>query len=110
MMENIKVLDANKRLAKLELEGRLNELNMEKMIGKDEQRTRDAKYFIANYRTLQEQFPDEWLAIWHEEVVGHNKNYRELLMKLSKQERTRGEYIERTYVRDKPPVFIFPAA
>jgi len=86
------------------------ELDAEKVAKSLEQFTRDAKYFSANYQALRAQFPDEWVAVYQERVVSHNKSYRELLIELSKQKVTRGEYIERTYVKEKAPVFIFPAA
>ena len=76
----------------------------------ERRRGEDARYFRENYGILQEQFPDKYVAIFNQRVVGHSQNLRELLTKLGKQRATTGEYIERTYVKDKPPVLIFPAA
>jgi hypothetical protein len=73
-----------------------------------EGRTRDANFFRDNYGALQEEYPDEWVAIFNEDIVGHHKTYRELL-KFLRERRILRAYVEKTYVKREPPTLIFPA-
>lgn len=74
-----------------------------------EGRTRDAEFFRDNYKSLQEEYPDEWIAIFKGDIVGHHRIYRELLKSL-RGRRVLRAYIERTYVKREPLTLIFPAA
>lgn len=77
-----------------------------------EERPRNIEYFVSNYETLSRDYPDEWIAISNQRVVGHDRNYESLLESF-KGRRVMGVYIERTYVREKPPeprTHILPAA
>ena len=73
-----------------------------------EGRTRDANFFRDNYRTLQEEHPDEWVAIFNEDIVGHHRIHKELIKSLRGRRIFRA-YVERTYVREEPPTYILPA-
>ncbi len=45
---------------------------------------RDALYFDKNYDNLRISFPDEWVAIYNQEIIAHSKNYSELNKKSRK--------------------------
>ena len=70
-----------------------------------EGRTRDANFFRDNYGALQEEYPDEWVAIFNEDIVGHHRIYRELLKSLTGRRILR-VYVDRTYVREEPPTYV----
>ena len=102
-MVNIRFIQVKEGVVNLELEGMVIEFDMGKMAEEDEQKLRNVRCFNANYQTLQEQFPDEWVAIWNERVAGHDRTIGGLRQYLDEQGIRGGYLIRRTYVREKSP-------
>lgn len=72
---------------------------------RSEQREKNHDYFEKNIDMLRRDYPDEWVAIYNQEVVDHNKNYRRLKKQLEK------DVIENPYVAyidTKPRHWILP--
>jgi len=47
---------------------------------------RDIKYFERNYRTLREEYLDQFIAIYNEEVVAHRATIKELINELDEEQ------------------------
>lgn len=69
----------------------------------------DGNYFSDNYRDLSRRFPDEFVAVLNQEVVGHDRDYIGLIRYL-KNNSLNDAYVERTYVDEKPPILILSVA
>ena len=96
-------------IRRVQVKGIELDVDVGEMLRAFERRSIDINYFSANYRTLQEQYPEEWVAILNEQIVGHHKRFVGLVQLLN-ESGIHGEYIEKVYVKEKPPVFILPAA
>lgn len=46
---------------------------------------RDSKFINANRSVLREKYPDRYVAVQNEKVVGYNKNRKQLYYKLRKR-------------------------
>ena len=44
--------------------------------------TANSKWVGENYEQLKKKYPDEWIAVLHESVVGHGKDYHALIATL----------------------------
>ena len=67
-----------------------------------EERTRGEEFFRGHYDELLNKYPNEWVAIFNGDIVGHDRIHR-LLIKSLRGQRLFHAYIDRTYVREKPP-------
>tara|TARA_Y100000034_G_scaffold129807_1_gene186965 strand:+ start:1027 stop:1293 length:267 start_codon:yes stop_codon:yes gene_type:complete len=74
-----------------------------------ERRRGDANYFKDNYADLSERFPDEWVAVFNQEVVGHDRDPVDLI-RFMRYKGVNDFYMERIYVNEKPPILILSAA
>jgi len=71
----------------------------------------NTKYFDKNYQTLREKYPDEFVAVYDQKVVGHGRNFSQLVESLNKENIDTGEvFIGRTYFKEKSPTLILRAA
>ena len=43
-------------------------------------------YYEANYEELLEQYPEKWVAIYNQQVVGAASDARELLIRLKQED------------------------
>jgi len=69
------------------------------------------RYFDTTYQTLREKYPDKFVAIHNQEVVGHGRNFSQLVESLNKENIDTGEvFIGRTYFAEEPPILILTAA
>ena len=104
---------ARKKRARIEREIELPEelrQSAERISQELEQYRADAEYFDRDYNSLREQYPDVWVAVYKNQVVGSNRDQKRLVRDLRKQGLPAGNiYMERTYFREKPPTLILPA-
>ena len=71
----------------------------------------DIRYFDTTYKTLRRKYPDEFVAIHNQEVVGHGRNFSQLVECLNKDGiDTSDVFIGRTYFKEKSPTLILRAA
>lgn len=71
----------------------------------------NAKYFNANYESLREKYLDKYVAIHDQKVIGHEKDFSQLIRILKEKEvDTEEVFIERTYLKGKEPTFILSKA
>ena len=47
-----------------------------------EQFHRDTQYYAAHWEELLEQYPEHWVAIYKEQVVGTSTDFKQLLIEL----------------------------
>ena len=70
------------------------------------QRDTDVQYFIGNYDSLRRQYPDMWVAVYQQHVVGSNKDFKQLARDLRERGLPTGNiFVERTYLNEEPPVY-----
>lgn len=70
-----------------------------------EQREKDHDYFEKNIDMLRRENPDEWVAIYNQERVGHDKNYQRLMSQLEK-DGIKNPYV--AYISSKPILWTLP--
>jgi hypothetical protein len=63
------------------------------------------EYFEKNLKRITREYPDQWVCIYGQRVVDHDKDFMKLADRLSKMNYTT-DYIQRTYYKEKPPHFI----
>jgi hypothetical protein len=63
----------------------------------------DAKFFDRNYPGLKEDYSDEYVAVYNETVVGHDKNLSKLIEKI---ENPRESYIGYVSKKNKTLILI----
>lgn len=66
---------------------------------------RNIKFLNTNYETLLQQYPDQWIAIYHEKVIATAIAHKDLLMKLDELDiRNKGEITK--FLNTSPMPFI----
>lgn len=50
-----------------------------------EQHQKDFEYFGTHHKELLRDYGEEWVAVYNEEVVAHNKDFLKLLGEMSKE-------------------------
>ena len=65
----------------------------------------DTTYLQEHYQALMEQYPEQWIAIYHQEVVGASPDYEQLLSEVKARgiPVTRGVF---EHLTRKPKVWI----
>ena len=73
-----------------------------------QQHVADAKYFSDNCVRLKAEYPDQSVGILNGEVLGHDRDHEVLVEQMRAQGiDTSIVFFGRTYVKDKPPDYIF---
>jgi len=84
--------------------------HLEPEIQEDMDRYRaDAAYFEAHRRALLEEYPEQWVAVYHQEVVGAAKDIKRLVKQLERKGIRPGRTY-REYLTDKEELLILPDA
>lgn len=69
----------------------------------------DARYFEEHRAEFLERYPDQWVAVYNQEVVGATKDVKRLVKQLERKNIRPGRtYCE--YLTDKEELLILPAA
>lgn len=72
-----------------------------------EQHRQDAEYFQQHRQELLDRYPERWVAIYNQEVVGAAKDQRRLLRQLERKGIPAGR-VFREYLTDKEELLILP--
>ena len=68
---------------------------------------KDAIFFTNRYEALRIEYPDQFVAIYSEKVVGHDANSDTLLERLREKEFNPAHVlVERTYFKDQAPTYM----
>ena len=71
----------------------------------------DVRYFNDNYEGLRRQYPDEWVAVYEQKVIGHGRDHMRLIEQLRKDGIDTGKvYLNRAYLNEKPPTLVLATA
>ena len=66
---------------------------------------KDTTFYEAHYEELLQKYPDRWVAIYNEQVVGNAKDLNRLIAQLHKKRIPQGRaFVE--YVTDKEDLLI----
>ena len=67
------------------MEGNVIMMNMEKIQKELELFRRDIDYYEAHQEELLKQYPEQWVAVFNEQVVGASADYERLLDELQEK-------------------------
>lgn len=71
-----------------------------------EQHRKDFEYFDTHHEELLRDYKEEWVAVYNEEVVTHDKDFLNLLKKMDKEVRSN---VVIQYVTSKKMIWILPS-
>ncbi len=71
--------------------------------------TADMAYVDQHRQELLRQYPDRWVAVYNEHVVGAAKDLKKLIKHLERKGITPG-HVYREYLTDKEDLLILPSA
>ena len=67
----------------------------------------NTEYYETHYQDLLDQYPEQWVAIYNQEVVGTSSDARELLMRLKQEGVPLNKALVKHLTREEE-VFILP--
>ena len=70
---------------KARIEGILSKEEAQKLGEILTQFTRDCQFIDSKIEELTNQYPDRWVVVYHEEVIGTGKNFRNLMWRLRRK-------------------------
>lgn len=79
--------------------------NPQALADRFDQFAKDTKYLDSIGMELREQFPDQWVAVYREQVVANSPSLKGIMRKLDKGDIPRGR-VALQFVRSKPIAMI----
>lgn len=105
-VNSLLIIDAKRRQKK---GPRQTDRTPQEVLESFERRGRDTAYFDSNREGLTRKYPDMFVAIFGEQVIGHDRNQERLIRELH-EKGYYGFYVERTYSKEEPPTWILAIA